>query len=100
MLGAHAYLYEIPQQASDLRMQIALSHLEAGRQKQAAAALHALLKNNPESPYRGLVRFYLVNATQELIDVEPPSDWISISKDLFAPEEEVPDEPSGEKSTP
>lgn len=65
----------------------ALSQLEAGRVRLAGKTLSGLLELNPETTLRPLVRFYLYLITSELIDYEPPSEWIPIHGDMFAPDE-------------
>lgn len=66
---------------------IAICNLEAGRIEDATKAFRTILETNAETPLRPLVTFYLYQVAQELIDVEPPSDWIPDSADMFASDE-------------
>lgn len=65
----------------------AMSQLESAKPQLAAKTFQGLLATYPETPFRPLVRFYLQAMTGELIDPEPPSEWIPIDGDMFAPDE-------------
>ena len=52
----------------------------------AATALRSALDRAPETPLRPLLRLYLFCVSGELVDLEPPSEWIPITSDTFAPE--------------
>lgn len=78
-------LYQQPVDLSDRLFNVALCHLESGRPKAAETVLQRVLDTDPETPLRPLVRFYLYMISDELIDLEPPSDWIPVSPELFAP---------------
>ncbi len=84
--AATASLIQMPNQMAELRFHSALCHIEAGRLDEAAAVLRRILAENPETPLRCLVRFYLFQLTEELIDAYPPSDRIPVMPDMFAPE--------------
>lgn len=65
----------------------AMCQLEAGDPQLAGKTMAGLLETNPDTPLRPLIRFYLFVINDELIDAEPPSDWIPIDGDLFAPDD-------------
>jgi hypothetical protein len=87
-------LGRLPQQESEYWFNTALCQLESGRNEEAADSLRQTLNALPETTYRPLVRFYLNQTTGELIDAQPPSDWIPVSSDLFVVDE------SDEEQTP
>jgi tetratricopeptide (TPR) repeat protein len=64
----------------------AMCQLETGRPHLAAKTLSGILEVAPETFLRPLIRFYLFVMTDELIDLEPPSEWIPIDGELFAPD--------------
>lgn len=64
-----------------------LSQLESAKPQLAAKTLRGLLDVYPETPFRPLVRFYWQAMTGEAIDPEPPSEWIPIDADMFAPDD-------------
>ncbi len=64
----------------------AMCQLETGRLHLAAKTLSGILEVAPETFLRPLIRFYLFVMTDELIDLEPPSEWIPIDGELFAPD--------------
>lgn len=65
----------------------AMCQIEAGDPQLAGKTLAGLLETNPDTPLRPLIRFYLFVINDELIDAEPPSDWIPIDGELFAPDD-------------
>jgi tetratricopeptide (TPR) repeat protein len=81
-------LYDAPAQAAALHYNAASIYLEQGRVKDAADAFHKVLELEEASPLRPLVRHYLFELTDEVIEPEPPSDWIPITPALFADEPE------------
>ncbi len=81
-------LYRRNDEQTQLLWNIAMMQLESGKPRLAAKTLSGILEATPDTFRRPLIRFYLFVLTQELIDVEPPSDWIPIDKDMFAPEVE------------
>ncbi len=70
----------------------AMSQLESGQPKLAGKTLSGLLEIYPESALRPLCRFYLFVISDELIDPEPPSEWIPIDGETFMPDEAVDSE--------
>tara|TARA_R110002095_G_scaffold147182_4_gene127273 strand:- start:10162 stop:13299 length:3138 start_codon:yes stop_codon:yes gene_type:complete len=70
-----SYLYGLSQQQTPLKLNLARCEIEAGQPKQAAAVLHEIVDEQPETPYRPLIRFYLYQLTGELIplQVEAPA---------------------------
>ncbi len=65
----------------------AMGQLEAGQTRVAGKTLAGLLESNPETQLRPLIRFYVFLITDKLLDAEPPSEWIPIEKEMFAPDE-------------
>ncbi len=74
-------------EAATLLWYTAMCQVESGQPKLAGKTLSGLLENYPDTALRPLCRFYLFVITAELIDAEPPSEWIPIDGDLFMPDE-------------
>lgn len=72
---------------SSLNWYIAMCQIESGSPLLAGKTLTGLLEANPETPFRPLIRFYLFAINDELIDREPPSDWIPIDGEMFTPDD-------------
>ena len=72
---------------SSLLWYSAMCQIEAGDPQLAGKTMSGLLEFNQDTPLRPLIRFYLFVITEELIDAEPPSDWIPIDGDTIAPDE-------------
>ena len=72
---------------SALMWYTAMCQIEAGDPQLAGKTMAGLLETNPDTPLRPLIRFYLFVINDELIDAEPPSDWIPIDGDNFMPDE-------------
>ncbi len=85
--------HRVDQSLASLRLSIALCSLETGHIKEATKQLQHILKESPETQLRPVVRFYLYQVTEDLIDLEPPSDWIPITADVFQPETKPEPEP-------
>lgn len=88
----HALLFDNNQSVSanetaSLLWYKAMCQIEAGHPQLAGKTLVGLLELNPETPLRPLIRLYLFAINEELIDREPPSDWIPIDGDTFVPDE-------------
>ncbi len=88
----HTLLLENAQLVSEneiasLQWYTAMCQIEAGNPLLAGKTLAGLLELNPETPFRPLIRFYLFTINDELIDREPPSDWIPIDGEMFIPDE-------------
>ncbi len=81
-------LYRGREEQTQLLWNTAMMQLESGKSRLAAKTLNGLLEINPNTTLRPLLRFYLFVLTQAVIDPEPPSDWIPIESDMFAPESE------------
>lgn len=69
------YLYGLSQQQAPLKLNLARCEIEAGQSEQAIAVLREIIEEQPDSPYRPLIRFYLYQLTGELIplQVEAPA---------------------------
>ncbi len=79
-------LYRWRDEQTQLLWYTAMMQLESGKSRLAAKTLNGILETNPDTMLRPLVRFYLFVLTQELIDLEPPSQWIPIEPEMFAPD--------------
>lgn len=86
MDAAGVSLGVLPFQVSEILFNVAVCHLETGEVKDATEALHQLLDLDPESPFRPLASFYLMQLADEVIDLQPPSNRIPITPDIFTPE--------------
>lgn len=73
---------------ANLAMKLGRVNLEIGRNSDAIRWFRNVVDRHPESPWRPLVRQYLMQLTDETIDLEPPSDWIP-SDDVFTPDAEA-----------
>ncbi len=71
-------LLSLPNENAQLLLNVALSHLETGRNKAATEIFQKILEIAPDSSVRPLVAFYLLQLTGEEIEPLPPSDWISL----------------------
>jgi tetratricopeptide (TPR) repeat protein len=67
-------------------LNLALCRLEQGDIPAAKAALQRGLETVPDNGYWPLYLLYWECLTGEQLEVEPPSDWIPIEPDMFAPE--------------
>ncbi len=76
----------IPYEGVESLLEAGLCEMERGNTPGAESAIRAALQRVPDSPLRPLLRLYLFCLSDELIDPEPPSDWIPQPADLFAPE--------------
>lgn len=65
---------------------LALCRLEQGDLPLAKATLKQALETAPDNIYRPLDVLYWQCLTNEQLDIVPPSEWIPISKDMFAEE--------------
>ena len=88
----HTLLLQNAQMVSDTEMSslhwyTAMCQIESGNPLLAGKTLAGLLDLNPETPLRPLIRFYLFAINDELIDREPPSDWIPIDGEMFISDE-------------
>lgn len=75
-----------PNELGPLHYSLALCRLEQGDLPAAKEALHQALEKAPANAYRPLMLLYWYCLTDELLDIEPPDEWIPISKDTFAEE--------------
>ena len=91
---------QMPQEAATPLWNAALCQLEVGRPKEASKLLKRLLDIHPESPYRPLAAFYIGLTTQESIDFDPPSIYIPVGPDMFAPGPAIAEKPQTEKPQP
>ena len=65
----------------------AMSQLEAGNPQLAGKTMAGLLETNSDTSLRPLIRMYWRLINDELLDLEPPSEWIPIDGDTFMPDE-------------
>lgn len=77
-------------QSFDASFHSACCEMERGNTAAAVGALRGALQQIPDTPLRPLLRLYLFCLTDELIDLEPPTDWIPQPADLFTPEASNP----------
>ena len=70
----------------------AMCQLESGKPQLAGKTIAGLLELNPDTSLRPLIRFYRFVIDDELIDNEPPSQWIPIDGDTFMPDESADSE--------
>lgn len=85
VLGA---LYRWPIERAQVDLNIAMTFMESGEVDEAKETLETTVDENPDTPLRRLVLFYLSQLTGETYDVRPPSDWIPVSPDMFASDKE------------
>ena len=67
----------------------AMSQLESGSPQLAGKTMTGLLEASPDTPLRPLIRYYGLLINEELIDLEPPSEWIPVDGDTFMSDEPV-----------
>jgi len=89
-------LIQTPNISARRLFESALCHLERGDNQAADTQLRELLEINPETVLRPLVVSYIHLITDEIIDPEPPSQWIPITLDMFAVEEDSKQRPAKE----
>ena len=77
-----------PYELGSTLFNLALCRLEQGDLPAAQAALKQALDRAPDSPLRPLLILYWQCLTDEILEPEPPSEWIPISTDLFAAEDQ------------
>ena len=65
------YLYGLSQQQLPLKLNLARCEMEVGQPDQAIALFREMIEDQPETPYRPLIRFYLYQLTGELIPDQP-----------------------------
>lgn len=90
------YLYGLAQQQAPIKLNLARCEIEAGQPELATAVLREIIEEQPETPYRPLVRFYLYQLTGELIplQVDPPADQTEPAQEeepLVAPKPKLDD---------
>lgn len=78
------YLWPVQRAQSDLN--VALSYIESGEVDLAEETLRRTIEENPNTPMRSITLFYLTQLTDEKFDLQPPSDWIPITPDMFESE--------------
>lgn len=71
---------------ANLEWQRAVCELERGNLEGARAALRRALDQSPSTLLRPLLRLYWFCLTDELLDAEPPHDWIPIDRETFGDE--------------
>ena len=79
--------FRLLNESATLLWYAAMCQLESGQPKLAAKTISGLLENYPDSSLRPLCRFYLFVITDEVIDLEPPSEWIPIDGETFMSDE-------------
>lgn len=70
-------------QISSIKLSTALTQIEEGENRKAGETLHEILDQNPETPERRTIAYYLTMIQQTPIDPLPPSERVPV---LFAPE--------------
>ena len=90
----YSAMIEFPERWSQLRLQQALVELESGRASVATEILKSILDEHPEYSMRPIVAFYLGAITGTEYEVSPPSNWIPVWGEMFAPDE--PDDDGAE----
>ncbi len=78
--------FRLVNESATLLWYTAMCQLESGQPKLAGKTLSGLLENYPDTALRPLCRFYLFVITDELIDLEPPAEWIPIDGETFMPD--------------
>lgn len=86
LAAAQQSLLRLPADASQSDVFRGLCEVERGRRDEATSAFRQALSRWPATPLRPLLRMYLLALTGDLIDEEPPEDWIPLPADVFAPE--------------
>lgn len=61
------YLYGLSQQSAPLKMNLARCEIEVGQPEQAIALFREIIEEQPETPLRPVIRFYLYQLTGEMI---------------------------------
>lgn len=96
-------LLEFPENWANTKLQQAMILLDQGDLELAKTTLGEIYEGHPEYSLRSLVVLYLTLLTGEEYEVEPPSAWIPIWGDMFAPEEadeEANQTPAEKKTQP
>lgn len=83
-------LAEFPERWSTAKLTEALIRIDQGELEQARNALQAIYDGHPEFSMRALVVLYLTLITDQQFEMEPPSQWIPIWEEMFAPDEPEP----------
>ena len=65
------YLYGLSQQQSPLKLNLARCEIEVGQPEEAIALFREIIEEQPETPFRPMIRFYLYQLTGELIPEQP-----------------------------
>ncbi|MFK7777248.1 MAG: hypothetical protein QM501_03855, partial [Gimesia sp.] len=65
------YLYGLSQQLAPLKMNLARCEIEVGQPEQAIALFREIIEEQPKTPYRPVIRFYLYQLTGDLIPEQP-----------------------------
>ncbi len=86
LAAAQQSLLRMPYEGVEACLHAGCCEMERGNHQAAVRAIRTALQHAPDTPLRPLLRLYLYCLTDELIDYEPPSDWIPQPADLFAPE--------------
>ncbi|MCH9724546.1 MAG: hypothetical protein K0U86_06540 [Planctomycetes bacterium] len=61
------YLYALSQQQTPLKLNLARCEIEVGQPEQATVLFREIIEEEPDTPYRPMIRFYLYQLTGELI---------------------------------
>lgn len=64
------YLYGLSSQQAPLKLNLAKCKIETGQPEDAVVLLREIIEEQPDSPYRPLVRFYLYQITGKLIPIQ------------------------------
>lgn len=96
---AAAVLSAYPERHSDLLLQQALIEIEMGQLDTAESVLEEILKTHPETSVRGSVVAYLNMLNGKEYEFAPPSAWIPVWDDMFAPDQDGEESAADPKST-
>jgi len=84
------YLYGLSQQQTPLKLNLARCEIEAGQPEQAIALLQEIIEEQPETPYRPMIRFYLYQLTGELIPAQMEAPAGQTEPEQSEPEQTKP----------
>jgi len=82
-----------PREAAHPLLNAALCHLEIGQPKKAAKLFNQILDVHPETQFRPLIAFYLGLTTGKKVEPIPPTEYIPVWDEMFAPGPAVADKP-------
>lgn len=77
-------------------LNVALCRAELGQSEKAAEAFKQILEIDPDSRYRPLAVFYIRALTGENVDLLPPSEYVPVWDEMFAPGPAIAEKPEKE----